>query len=73
MARFMLYALGVIGLANIAAWILLVGADFDPGGAFALLIYVSWFLLPLLSAVAAVWLVYDLVRRFVRCRLTRTA
>jgi hypothetical protein len=70
-ARFLAYALGVIGLVETASWI----AVWSGGGGYVagMAIYVAIFALPLLSAVAALWLVVDTVRRFIRCRFTRTA
>jgi hypothetical protein len=71
MARIVLYALGLIGLAEIAAWILVLSGD--GAGVAGVVIYSGLVVLPLLSVVAAVWLVFDAVRRFIRCRFTRTA
>jgi hypothetical protein len=70
-ARFLVYALGVIGLIETASWI----AVWSGGGGYVagMAIYVGIFALPLLSALAAAWLVFDTVRRFIRCRMTRAA
>ena len=71
MARFLLYTLAVIGLVEIASWIAVwSGGHTVP---FGVAIYAAVIALPLLSVMAAVWLVVDTVRRFIRCRMTRTA